>query len=264
MQTDIRRDVIPRLQKLKGIVIDATMALKGELIVAQDAEEECELQSVQVNESKLLLESKLRRSEESYKKERGALEQHASAHDREVDSLESRLIQLRDISAEESRAVNAKRQCGELKASILGNRDKHDQKKAEINQAVMTAAVALADYKEQMQQRLAEVKAMTEERLESVLCMGADGSLPSLPPSAYCTRSNVQGPFTSSLRSSDASAISRHGGNRGDIGSGTLKADESPALPSTITTRNTSNARSLRQYMPFAPAPPPACDEVRI
>ena len=269
MQTDIRRDVIPRLQKLKGIVIDATMALKGDLIVAQDAEEECELQSVQVNESKLLLESKLRRIEESYKKERGALEQHATAHDREMDSLESKLIELRDISAEESRAVHAKRKCGELKASILGNRDKHDQKKAEINRAVMTAAIALADYKEQMQQRLAEVKAMTEERLESVLCMGADGSLPSLPPSAHATRTHAL--FTSSLRSvGEASSCSTTGIVSGRSGR-RMEFPLEDGSPATKTGRQGTHVIHVQEPVsvqqssrPYPPAPPSVGQEVRI
>ena len=242
------------------------MKLKGDLIVTQDSLEECDLQAVQVNETKLLLESKLRRIEESYKKERGALEQHATAHDREMDSLESRLIELRDISSEESRAVNAKRQCGELKSNIMGNREKHERKKSDMNQAVMTAASALADYKEQLQQRLAEVKSMTERRLESVLQMGSDDSLPSLPPSAYSVRNRDQ--LSSSLRSMGKSTSSRLGPfesitkSYATSGSSLVLAASSPDVPPSVSLRYTGNTRSVRSEMPFPPAPPSSFDEV--
>jgi hypothetical protein len=265
IQTDIRRDIIPRLQKLKGIITDSSMKLKGDLIIAQDALEECELQAVQLNETKLLLDSKLRRVEDSYKKERAALEQHASSHDRDMDALESKLIEIRDISAEETRAVNAKRLCGELKTNILTDREKHEKNKADVNQAVMSAAMALADYKEHIQARLSEVKRATEERLEGVLQLGS-GDLPSVPSSAYSTRSRG---VPASMRSVQRSAAVLRQGPFSSSNSYYIPPDDdedmsSPVLPASVSSRNAMSLKSSSRVAAFPPPPPSVYDEVCI
>lgn len=260
IHTDIRRDIVPRLQKLKGIITDSSMKLKGDLIIAQDALEECELQSVQLNETKLLLDSKLRRVEESYKKERTALEQHASSHDRDMDTLESKLIGIRDISAEETRALNAKRECGELKTTILADRERHEKNKAEVNQAVMSAAMALADYKEHIQARLGEVKRATEQRLEAVLQLGS-GDLPSVPSSVYSVRSRApQSSIRSVMRNTGAFSC----GNSYYIPPEEDEDMSSPVLPASYSGTDAKTLQSSNIRTAFPPPPPAAYDEVCV
>eukprot|EP00602_Paraphysomonas_sp_CaronLab_P003663 CAMPEP_0185030192 /NCGR_PEP_ID=MMETSP1103-20130426/16992_1 /TAXON_ID=36769 /ORGANISM="Paraphysomonas bandaiensis, Strain Caron Lab Isolate" /LENGTH=701 /DNA_ID=CAMNT_0027565207 /DNA_START=115 /DNA_END=2223 /DNA_ORIENTATION=- len=171
MTTDVRRDVIPRLNQFKAAFSEATVGVKGKLILAQDALEEGDLEIVKLQENKLLLESKLRRSEEAYRKEKTTLEAHAATHDKEMDELESKLIELRDLSSVEARAVAASRTMGDLKAQVLAGREVHEKRKAETNKEIMAAVTALADYKELVQRRLGEVKEMTEQRLQKVLQM---------------------------------------------------------------------------------------------
>jgi hypothetical protein len=156
---------------MKVSLSDATVKLKGELISAQDALEEQELEGVKVQESKSLIEGKLRRAEEAYRKERNALEAQGILYDKETDQLESRLIELRDMTAEESRAAQAARLITDLKAQMLTKRETHNKKKKEINKAIIEAVTTLADYKESIQERLGQVKEMATQRLRAMLEM---------------------------------------------------------------------------------------------
>lgn len=174
IQTDVRKDIIPHLQQLKLMLSDATVALKGEIMALQDASEEEELKTVQVQESKLLLESKLRRAEEAYKKEKTALEAFAGSHDREMDELESRLIELRDVSTEEVKAVNAARKLAEVKTTKSNCRDIHRKKKRELIANVMQVVTQAANHREHIQMRLGQLTELHRQRLEGLLLMGGE------------------------------------------------------------------------------------------
>jgi kinetochore protein NDC80 len=177
IQTDIRKDVIPPLHQLKVMLSDVMVALNGEIIALQDASEEEELRTVQVQEAKLLLESKLRRAEEAYKKEKTALESLAGSHDREMDELESKLIALRDVTAAEVRQVSANRKVSELKTLKSSNRDNHKKKKKEMIASIMQVVTAAANHREHTQMRLGQLTEMHRQRLESLLLLGGSESV---------------------------------------------------------------------------------------
>lgn len=171
MQTDIRRDVMPPLHQLKSSLSDAIVRLNSEIMALQDASEEEELKTVQVQETKLLLESKLRRAEEAYRKEKTALESLAGSHDREMDALESKLFDLKDVAAAETRQATANRRLSELKSTISHNRESHKKKKADLISAIMQVVTEAANHREHTQRRLGQLTEMHRQRLEDLLLM---------------------------------------------------------------------------------------------
>ena len=176
MQSDIRKDVIPPLHQLKVMLSEAIVLLNSEIMTLQDASEEEELKTVQVQESKLLLESKLRRAEEAYKKEKSALESLAGSHDREMDELESKLIALRDVSATEVKHVSANRKISELKTLRNSIRDEHKKKKKEMIASIMQVVTDAANHREMTQMRLGQLTEMHRQRLENLLLLDSNSN----------------------------------------------------------------------------------------
>jgi hypothetical protein len=154
---------------MKGVLSDATVHLRGEIIIRQDTAEELELESVKLTENKNMFENKIKRTEEIYKKERLTIETNSSYSEQQIDELETRLMELKNITTEENQIAFTTRQISEIKSTILLKREEHLKKKKEINENIIQSVTVLAEYKEKMKQRLGELKELMEQKLEQTL-----------------------------------------------------------------------------------------------
>lgn len=169
IQTNIRKDIIPRLHRMKGVLSDATVHLRGETIIRQDALEELELEIVKLTENKNTIENKIKRSEDIYKKERTAIEANAAHYDQQIDELETKLLDLRNTTQEDNQLTHFNRQIHDTKQSILLKRELHAKKKKELNDSIIQSVTVLTEYKEKMKQRLGEIKELMDQKLQQTL-----------------------------------------------------------------------------------------------
>jgi hypothetical protein len=154
---------------MKGVLSDATVHHRGEIIIRQDALEELELENVKLTENKITIENKIKRSEDLYKKERMANESNVSNTEQQIDELETKLIEIKNTSHEENQITQCHRKIHELKQTILLNREQHLKKKKEINDSILQSVTMLTEYKEKMKQRLGEIRELMEQKLQQTL-----------------------------------------------------------------------------------------------
>lgn len=154
---------------MKGILNDTTVNCKGELIICQDTIEEIELNLLKLIENKSNLENKIKRNDEIYKKERNILDTNSSQYEKEINELETQLIELKDSTKDENQIIQITRRINELKQLILSKRSDHQKKKEELNQEILYAITVLTEYKEKMKEKIAEIKELMNQKLQQTL-----------------------------------------------------------------------------------------------
>ena len=80
VKTDVRRDIQPSLLDLRVKLEGTTSDYRNDLMKEQDDNEELELRRASTMEQKVVAESKHRRAEEAYKREKEALDQASDLH----------------------------------------------------------------------------------------------------------------------------------------------------------------------------------------
>ena len=80
LKTDVRRDILPALQELRTEFVAHSASLRNHCLLEKDTLEDLAAAMGELEERHQLSESKLRRAEESYKREREVLDQAAEVH----------------------------------------------------------------------------------------------------------------------------------------------------------------------------------------
>ena len=106
------------LTQLREELKQSSNGYREELIAHQDAVEDVETQTAQVTEELTNTENKVKRLEEAYSYEKESLDHSQATHEQVIDELESRLMKMRDTSAEDSRIATASRRITELQAAL--------------------------------------------------------------------------------------------------------------------------------------------------
>lgn len=169
LKSEVKRDIIPTLTLLRTELAEQTARLRNELMVEQDAAEELELKSQELEELRAAAEAKLRRAEEAYRREKEAFDQAAEMHSKEMDAMETRLLRLRDTAAEEARITAANRRATEARAVRDARRLEHQRQKREIMESIMNVVAGCASHRELVEGQLSHVKDIYRQRLQSLL-----------------------------------------------------------------------------------------------
>lgn len=142
LRGDIRGVIIPTLRDIRSELIGALEKLRSELHSTQDDIDEsgsracfassilccftsyllCVYVDVKLQESlqqRTLTESKLKRIEEAYAREKEVLDSAFSSYTSEVDAIESKLARIRDTSALDARVNIANRRIAEVLFSYM-------------------------------------------------------------------------------------------------------------------------------------------------
>ena len=80
LKTDVRRDILPALQELRMEFVAHSASLRNHCLLEKDALEDLAAAIGELEERHQLSEGKLRRAEESYKREREVMDQAAEVH----------------------------------------------------------------------------------------------------------------------------------------------------------------------------------------
>lgn len=169
LQSDVRGMIQPFLQQLKLEVNASTAELQGDAMAIADDIEEVEVQAAKLREEQTVVESKLRRVEEAYRREKEALEAMVAAHDSEMDKLEAKLLRLRDVSGDELALSTATRRLKDLRKQRAANKEQYKASKQALIEEIMDVVTECANYREQTQQRLTEVRELFNLKLHSLL-----------------------------------------------------------------------------------------------
>ena len=169
LRTDVRGDILPVLQELRTEFLERTITLRNECMVEKDAAEDFTVTANELQEQCQAGETKLRRAEDAYKRERGILDQASESHAKEIEAMDMRLLGLRDTAMEETRVAAAARKANEARVTRCARNEEHQRKTKEISAAIMDVVTVCAEHRELVQQRLGDVREMYVQRLESML-----------------------------------------------------------------------------------------------
>lgn len=169
LQTDIAEDILPYLHQIKSTFSEKSVNLHSEMLTLNDSIDELEISTIQNQEKSSQLENKLKRIEETYKKEKELLEMSTNAHDQEMDRLEHKLTECRDVSSEEVRNNNLQRKLMEVKLERNACKEEHKMEKRKLLEEIMNVVTEAANHREDLTRKLAEVREMHQQRLESLL-----------------------------------------------------------------------------------------------
>jgi kinetochore protein NDC80 len=169
LKTDVRKDILPALHEMRADYMERTMSLRNECIAEKDAVEDSNIASNELQESRQMFESKLRRAEDAYKRERAVLDQASEMHAREMEAMDMRLLCLRDTAMEESRVAGAARRANEARLTRSVRHEDHLRRTKEITSAIMDVVTVCAEHRELVQQRLGDVREMYVQGLERML-----------------------------------------------------------------------------------------------
>jgi kinetochore protein NDC80 len=169
LKTDVRKDILPALHEMRADYMERTMSLRNECIAEKDAVEDSNIASNELQESRQMFESKLRRAEDAYKRERAVLDQASEMHAREMEAMDMRLLCLRDTAREESRVAGAARRANEARLTRSVRHEDHLRRTKEITSAIMDVVTVCAEHRELVQQRLGDVREMYVQGLERML-----------------------------------------------------------------------------------------------
>jgi SMC interacting uncharacterized protein involved in chromosome segregation len=165
----VRKDILPALHEMRADYMARTMALRKECIAEKDAVEDSNIASNELQESRQMFESKLRRAEDAYKRERVILDQASEMHAKEMEAMDMRLLSLRDTAMEETRVAAAARRANETRLTRSVRQEDHLRRTKEISSAIMDVVTVCAEHRELVQHRLGDVREMYMQGLERML-----------------------------------------------------------------------------------------------
>eukprot|EP01038_Epipyxis_sp_PR26KG_P016094 gene16094-21870_t len=168
VKTNIRQDIIPILQDIHKQVSEGSLALRSECISEQDAAEEVENRKHELFEAREQYEIKLKRIEATYKREKEMFDQSLDIHGKELDAMESRLLQLRDTATEEAHITSNVRKLNEIQAMRQARLNEHQRKKSNMIESIMDIVSQCANHRENVHQKLEHMKIIYSNQLQSL------------------------------------------------------------------------------------------------
>jgi hypothetical protein len=133
------------------------------------------------------LEARLRRSEDSYRREKDALEKAVSSYAFEVDAVETKLIRLRDTASVDARINIANRRISEVHSTRQLRLLEHKRQTREMIDDIMEAVSQCASHREVVQDKLAGMVASYRHRLEKLLTSTGPADMSSYTPRMLTT-----------------------------------------------------------------------------
>lgn len=121
------------------------------------------------NQEKLMIESKLKRCEESYRREKEAFESSVASYTAELDAIESKLIQLRDTASIDARINVANRKIAEIQSTRQLRLLEHKRQTREMVEEMMDAVALCASHRELVKETVEELVPMYRRKLEHLL-----------------------------------------------------------------------------------------------
>ena len=169
LKTEINNHIIPTLYQMKAELNETTYDLRNEIIKNEEILSEIDVSRNEYNEIITTMEAKLRRIEVNYKHEKEIFDQNVTIHSKEMDTMENRLMQLRDTNITEATLTSLKRLIAENNSIRIGRKNEHDKKIKLMKESIMEVVSQCADHREMVQNQLEELKSNYSQRLQVLL-----------------------------------------------------------------------------------------------
>ena len=154
---------------MKAELNETTYDLRNEIIKNEEIISEIDVSRNEYNEIITTMEAKLRRIEVNYKHEKEIFDQNVTIHSKEMDTMENRLMQLRDTNITEATLTSLKRLIAENNSMRIGRKNEHDKKIKLMKESIMEVVSQCADHREMVQNQLEELKSNYSQRLQVLL-----------------------------------------------------------------------------------------------
>lgn len=169
LKTEVRNQIIPALQQMKAELMETTFDLRAERMKEDENMAELEAQRAEYLEVISTSETKQRRAEVNYQREKELNDQALAVREGEVDTLEARLIKLRDTATAEATLTATQRRIAELNAIRAARKAEHERKVAAMKKSILEVVNMCADHREMVQHQLDDLKGMYADKLQSML-----------------------------------------------------------------------------------------------
>eukprot|EP01034_Spumella_vulgaris_P026109 gene26109-32640_t len=169
LKTEVRVAILPVLQDLRTELNQTTLKLRSDLLAEQDAADEVQLKTDELLDTIEACKVKINRTEAVHKREKDALEQGVSTNRGELETLERRLLAMKDNAAEEARIAHCTRRLSETASIRAARRTEHSRKKGAMIENIMDVVTQCAGHRENVQSKLEALKERYSSRLEGLL-----------------------------------------------------------------------------------------------
>ena len=115
------------------------------------------------------MESKLKRCEDSYRREKETFESSVASYAAELDSLETKLIRLRDTASIDVRLSAANRRIAEIQSTRQLRVLEHKRQTREMTEEMMDAVALCASHRELVKETMEELVPAYRRKLEHML-----------------------------------------------------------------------------------------------
>jgi kinetochore protein NDC80 len=169
LKTMVKQAILPILLDVKRELQEMTLELRDEFMKEQEAKEE--LESSQ-NELRTIMEnfdSKLKRIEAIYKREKENLDSFNDVHLKEIDSMETRLLQLTDTAVEEAKITSSTRRITEINSLRQTKYQEYVRTKKHLIESIMEVVSLSANHREMVLNSLEQLKSNYQAKLNEIV-----------------------------------------------------------------------------------------------
>lgn len=169
LKTAVKVQIVPKLQDVREELKQMSLQLRSELIDEKETFEELKTSKVQLTELANTLETKLKRIDLVYKREKENFDSINDAQSKELDIMETRLLQLRDTTADEAKITSYTRRMNELIALKNARIKEHETQKTSMIENIMEVVSLSANFRENVQQKVDGLKTVYDEKLSKMM-----------------------------------------------------------------------------------------------
>ncbi len=169
LKTAVKVQIVPKLQDVREELKQMSLQLRSEIIDEKETFEELKTSKAQLTELANTLETKLKRIDLVYKREKENFDSINDVQSKELDGMETRLLQLRDTTADEAKITSYTRRMNELIALKNARIKEHDTQKTTMIENIMEVVSLCANFRENVQQKVDGLKTVYDEKLNKMM-----------------------------------------------------------------------------------------------
>lgn len=159
------KTIRPALNEFKDMVEMQVNETRNSLLALLDRQEETEEALTDATNASEDLLLRIQKLEEQYKREKSDVESALLERHREMEQIEGRIHEMRSNPVDlERRRGDQQKEITKLKSEIAADKEANDVEQRTVHETILMGLSHLADYKANVQQRLAEMKEHTQHR----------------------------------------------------------------------------------------------------
>jgi kinetochore protein NDC80 len=168
LKTVIKHTILPVLLDVKKELQETTLDLRDEVIKEQENKEEMDSARAELVTLIENYESKLKRIDAIYKREKETLDASNELYLKEIDSMETRLLQLTDTAVEEAKITSSSRRMTEMGSLRQARYQDYCKTKKHLVESIMEVISVAANHRELVLGNLEHLKSAFQNNLKQL------------------------------------------------------------------------------------------------